>query len=88
MRQSGVSGSIRYPGPLRQECRDGVTVLVYSHPAGNCLVREAVPAAVQGVGIFIPPLQEAPVVYAPRACRRRTACLRAQAQGVIVVGAG
>ena len=42
-----------------------MTVLVYSHPAGNCLVREAVPAAVQGVGIFIPPLQEAPVVYAP-----------------------
>ena len=65
-----------------------MTVLVYSHPAGNCLVREAVPAAVQGVANLIPPPQEAPVVYAPRACRRRTAGLRAQALGVIVVGAG
>jgi len=42
-----------------------VTVLVYSHPAGNCLVREAVPAAVQGVANLIPPPQGAPVVYAP-----------------------
>ena len=49
MRQPGISGSIRYLAQLRQECRDGVTVLVYSHPAGN----------------FIPTLKEAPVVYAP-----------------------
>ena len=30
VRLPGISGSIIYPGPLRQERRDGVTVLVYS----------------------------------------------------------
>jgi len=49
VRLPGISGSIRYPGPLRQERRDEVTVHVYSHPAGN----------------FIPTPKEAPVVYAP-----------------------
>ncbi|GLI45879.1 hypothetical protein [Methanoculleus bourgensis] len=42
-----------------------MTVLVYSHPAGNCLVRGGGARSGPGVEVFIPTLEEAPVVYAP-----------------------
>jgi hypothetical protein len=42
-----------------------VTVLVYSYPAENSLVRRSGARSGPGVEVFIPTLEEAPVVYAP-----------------------